>query len=386
MNEKKKLKVLHLASFSGNIGDIANHAGTRYLFQKYLDFDFVFSELEIREFYWKQRIFDDDFVSWANSFDLLLIGGGNYFELWVENSETGTSIDISLSRLSNIKVPTIFYSLGVDIGQGYTDKTAERFNRFMKAVLERENMFVCVRNDGSSKALNIVLSSQIAEKIPVMPDGGFFAAESLEKNFLMIEKENKKISINIAGDMLERRFNGHLTSKDFLQELSNACILLLESYSDLNIELVPHIWRDVTFIAELLSKIPDQYMRRRIKIASLNPTKAGLFDFLKGYAMSDLVLGMRFHANVCPISMNVPTKGLLNYPQVELLYEELLRPDRFQDVRSSGFGLKLAEKSLDDMKNLHLLRHQNQLLNKRLFEKANDVLKDLNEWLHKCVC
>ncbi len=59
---KKKLNVLHLASFSGNIGDNANHIGTRSQFAKNLDFELFFTELEIREFYWRQRLFDEEFV------------------------------------------------------------------------------------------------------------------------------------------------------------------------------------------------------------------------------------------------------------------------------------------------------------------------------------
>ena len=42
---------------------------------------------------------------------------------------------------------------------------------------------------------------------------------------------------------------------------------------------------------------------------------------------------MRFHANVCPIGLGTPTIGLVNYPQVKLLYEELNLENRFVDVR-----------------------------------------------------
>ena len=44
------MKILHLASFTGNIGDNANHSGFRYWFEKYND-EAEWTELEIREFY-----------------------------------------------------------------------------------------------------------------------------------------------------------------------------------------------------------------------------------------------------------------------------------------------------------------------------------------------
>ena len=118
-----------------------------------MDFRFEYTNLEIRDFYWKKKQFNKDFIDYANQFDLLIIGGGNYFELWVENSSTGTSIDIELNLLRQLKIPTIFYSLGVDIGQGYSKNSVKRFNDFLKTIIEQENLFFCVRNDGSKKAL-----------------------------------------------------------------------------------------------------------------------------------------------------------------------------------------------------------------------------------------
>ena len=76
------LRILHLASFSGNIGDNANHMGFRPWFAKQVGREVAWSNCEIREFYWKERAFDTDFVALANSYDALVIGGGNYFELW----------------------------------------------------------------------------------------------------------------------------------------------------------------------------------------------------------------------------------------------------------------------------------------------------------------
>ena len=93
------IRVLHIASFTGNIGDNANHMGFRPWFEKVSSVSVSWDNLEIREFYWKERKWDMDFVDLANSYDLVVIGGGNYFELWVEDSPTGTSI-IFLVRLT----------------------------------------------------------------------------------------------------------------------------------------------------------------------------------------------------------------------------------------------------------------------------------------------
>lgn len=377
---KRTLRVLHLASFAGNIGDLANHAGARRMLAEQLGFALEFTDLEIREFYWKQRSFDDDFVDYANSFDLVIIGGGNYFELWVDHSATGTSIDLSPERLAKLKVPTLFFALGVDTGQGYSAKSAERFNAFMMTVLERSDLFVCVRNDGSSRALREVLGEQTAAHIPTMPDGGFFADPA---GCRISDVDRNRIGINIAGDMLERRFDRGLDTEGFLRELADACCALMDAKPGLRIDLMPHIWRDSALISQLLPMIPDPYLRRRIAVGRLEPNETGLVDFLQAYRGVDLVLGMRFHANVCPIGMGVLSRGLLNYPQVEYLYEEIGMSDRLIDVRDAGFGKIIVDAVLTDLADLPVQRQRCIERVTLLRQQAFATLTQVDNWLHQ---
>lgn len=376
---RKNLRVLHLASFSGNIGDLANHAGARRMMVEQLGFTFEFTDLEIREFYWKQRSFDDAFVDYANSFDLLIIGGGNYFELWVDHSSTGTSIDITPERLARLTVPVAFYALGVDTGQGYSIRSAQRFSAFITALLDRCDRFVCVRNDGSRRALCEVLGEETAARIPTMPDGGFFADPA---GCRLPQSNHGRIGVNIAGDMLERRFDRGLSTEGFLRELADACRDLMDVQPALRIDLMPHIWRDSALIAQILPMIPDSYLRRRVAVGRLEPGESGLADFLQSYRSFDLVLGMRFHANVCPIGMGVPARGLLNYPQVERLYEELDMQDRLIDVREAGFGKRLVEAVLSDLADLPAQRRVCAERVACLHEQARATLKSLDNWLH----
>lgn len=376
---KKTLRVLQLASFAGNIGDLANHAGARRMLAERLGYTLEFTDLEIREFYWKQRSFDDTLIEYANSFDLLIIGGGNYFELWVDHSATGTSIDITPERLACLTVPTVFFALGVDTGQGYSAQSAQRFSAFMATALGRSDMFVCVRNDGSSRALREVLGEETAARIPTMPDGGFFADPA---GSLPTQGGSGRIGINIAGDMLERRFDRGLATEDFLREFAEACRDLMDARSELRIELMPHIWRDSALIAQLLPMIPDPYLRRRVTVGRLEPSETGLAGFLQSYRGFELVLGMRFHANVCPIGMGVPARGLLNYPQVERLYEELDLRDRLVDVRDAGFGKRLVDAVLSDLADLPAQRRVCVERLTHLNEQALATLKLLDDWLH----
>ncbi len=129
------LRLLHIASFSGNVGDNANHMGFRPWFEAHVDAPAAWTNLEIREFYWRERQWDAGLVEFINSHDMLIIGGGNYFELWVEQSPTGTSIAMDLKLFDEIKVPVFFNALGVDPGQGVPDTSRERFTAFLDKLL-----------------------------------------------------------------------------------------------------------------------------------------------------------------------------------------------------------------------------------------------------------
>ena len=364
----KHFNVLHLASFSGNIGDVANHAGARNLFNSYLDYSFSYTELEIREFYWKKRKFDRSFVTYANSFDLLIIGGGNYFELWPEGSATGTSIDIDLLNLQNLSVPTLFFALGVDLGLGCTPANAHKFNKFFNVLRNSNQFFVCVRNDGASKALQKVLVDKDTSNVPVMPDPAFFLP-SIDSD-KTIDK-SKCIGINIAGDMLDIRFAGVNSIESFIHEMAQACMKIMDLDDRITIKFIPHIWKDIQIISSLISKIEDNYMRRRVKVAGLDPNYGGLQSFIEEYKSCCYVFGMRFHANVCPIALGIPTRGLLSFPQIELLYEELGLTDRLIDVRIQGFAQKMIDIVYSDIVSAYPSN------NKKLYEQQRSQLKDL---------
>ena len=78
--KSKRIRILQLASFSGNIGDNISHIGFKNLLnQLHLDLDIT--RLEIRKFYNNynlsdKRFFNQELISEINSYDGCIIGGG----------------------------------------------------------------------------------------------------------------------------------------------------------------------------------------------------------------------------------------------------------------------------------------------------------------------
>jgi len=111
---------------------------------------------------------------------------------------------------------------------------------------------------------------------------------------------------------------------------------------DLSLVLMPHIYKDLDIIHRFIAKLAHPFRRTRVAVAPYltgENAQEYIFDL---YRKCDLVMGMRFHTNVCGIGLNVPTIGFITYPQIDNLYMELGLSDRALKVNEQGFKQKLA--------------------------------------------
>ena len=365
----KVLKTLHLASFNGNIGDNANHNGFYKYLNKNKDFKFAIDTLEIREFYWRKRSFDISFVKLVNTYDLLIIGGGNYFELWVDNSPTGTSIAIDLELLKQIKTPIVFNALGVDSGQGVSSRNIEKFRNFLDVLIERKD-FISIRNDGARQTIIKYIGKEYLEYIYHTVDAGFFTNISEPSNYY---KTKKYIAINIASDMPEVRFKD-ISYSNFLLVWQQFISDFLEEYNEYEIVIVPHIFRDIGFINDLLEILDDETRRTKISIAALTHGENSFDEVMSIYKNASIVLANRFHANVCSIGFGTPTIGLVNYKQIQELYNEL-ESDSYIDITKKSFNYKLLE----------LIRTVKPYKMIEIEKKYQTYIQSLNIWLNNYI-
>jgi polysaccharide pyruvyl transferase WcaK-like protein len=348
----KKLKALHVASFQGNIGDNANHTGFRNQFRTNVGLDVAYTEFEIRKVFWKQAAFDQQFVDLANSFDLVIVGGGNYFELWVENSATGTSFDISLELFKKIKTPMIFNALGVDPAQGAKESSVKKFREFLDLACSKGNVLLSCRNDGSMETLKTIVGEKYAAMFHHVPDAGFFT-ETKDFEHPELDPSKKNVVIQLAGDMLDTRFakttEDSISYEEFIKSMAEF-ICELYRKENINLILVPHIFRDLDIIHTLLNALPDSIRRGSLSVAPYLVGQKGQDYIFDIYKKADLVLGMRFHANVCALGLGTPVIGLVNYRQIEKLFDEMGLNAFKVDVNKQGFDQKLLVLSMTLLK------------------------------------
>lgn len=319
------MKILHLASFIGNIGDNASHLGFHNILRKIVGNNYEIEELEIRRFYKNynlpdKKLFDINFVNYANNFDLLFIGGGGFLDYWVESSYTGTTIDISEKVFDLIQIPVIFGSVGSLPHKPIPNGNKEKYERFLNYVDTRDNIQILLRNDGSKKHLTEVFGKELINHIPEILDNAFFF-QPVHNSILLTDKEF--VLINTTSDQLKMISSSNtLNEEDYHVELIKVINYFLKE-TNYDIIFALHIYKDIQEILVLLSDIDDFYIRSRIKIAPYIQGYTGANYIFNLYFQSSLNLGMRFHSNVCSINFGVPTIGLAALDRVVNMYESL---------------------------------------------------------------
>ncbi|NOR45863.1 MAG: hypothetical protein GQ534_09785 [Candidatus Delongbacteria bacterium] len=378
-----KFKVLHIASFIGNIGDNANHEGFRKKLKEYIGYDFIFTEMEIRDFYFNtgKRSFDSDFIDEANKYDLVIFGGGNFFEISFPRSKTGTTFDIDLDVLKNIKTKIFFNGVGFDPSKGAAVIEINKFESLIDFIATDDRFFVTFRNDGSIIDFKKIYSKK-KYTINVVPDGGFFYKPK-DTPSSILDDSRKYISINIAGDMLNLRFNEKLNSisfNKFVDAFSEMLNIFLESYMDYDIIFTAHIFKDFYAINEILNSLNDMMVRKRVRVAPYIQGK-GFGQIFNIYKNSELVIANRFHANVCSIGMNIPTIGINNYPKIRKMYNEINLNERVIDVTNANFADKLLSEIISSIKSKTEIVKKYEKVNKVLENDIFKIYSELKKWI-----
>lgn len=319
------MRVLHIASFTGNVGDNASHSGF-YNVLSSISSAYEVDSVEIRRFYRQYSggdalCFDDRFIGYANKYDLVVFGGGGFLDYWVPGSSTGTTLDINQDLVRKISVPTLLVSMGCFPHREVPEGNVHRFRLFLDALLENPMVRIAVRNDGSRESIERDIGGKYVAEIPEILDNGFFYGKSKEAWF---PSGRQYVALNVADDqirMLSHR-RGPIDEDAYyrqLGELVRAVVLHL----GYDVVLVPHIYGDLRAIVRLFEELDDHIVRRHVSVAPSVQGEQGADLIFSIYRRASAVVATRFHANVCSIAMGKPVIGLAVLDRVEYLYRSL---------------------------------------------------------------
>ena len=323
-----------MASFQGNVGDVASHRAFRTWFESlFPNLEIQWLDIEIRNFYRDTDLAWEIFDGAVSRSNCLIIGGGNFLELWPENSPTGTSLPFSRKEMEDLSVPIFINSVGVDDGQGVGQSASQNFAEFINSFVDNNRNLLSVRNDGSLSVMQRFLNPENWNKCFELPDHAFFTNWTSEVTDF--QKTRITIGINLAIDMPEIRFSKYNQDAfEFLSQLALTLDRLLDFHDILDLRFIPHMYSDMKAISFILGELKDTHRRERATVTTYD-TRANSQEFLEAYSQLDGVVGMRFHSHVFGISKGIPVFSLNSYPQIEKLLNniglESIKSYDFQD-------------------------------------------------------
>lgn len=381
-----KIKALHIASFNGNIGDNANHNGFRKRLEETLNRKITYTNLEMREFYqsWNLRDFNSsEFIDLCNNHDLVIFGGGNFFELKWDYSSTGTTINLNEDTIDKINTPILFHGVGCDVAKGASQNAIDKFEKFLDKVTNDSNILMSVRNDGSYETIQSLYGNKYDQSIIPVPDGAFFF-ETENYDFPELSSDYKSIGINVVNDMKDIRFNAEdqeaISYDEFIKTFSSQVNNFLKENNEYQVIFYPHIYSDLLSIYEIISKLDDPVRRRRAVVAPLL-TGEGSEKYIFGlYRHCEFIMGMRFHTNVCSIAQNIPTIALSSYKKIDDLYGEISLTNRIVKVNETGFEKELEKLMNQTKKNIPEISKEYQKVNETIYDQSLSFYDTVAKW------
>ena len=375
----EKMRVLHLASFKGNIGDLINNSCIHEQLNSIDGLEFVFVEEEIRQYY-GGIVFSEGFIEYVNSFDLFLVGGGSFFDLWVTNTNSGVTINLSEEQCKKITTKVLFYGLGCKEDFGIGEGSVAKFQKILDCVNKQENIMVSVRNDGTKEMFSKLFPEHLLKNVSLIPDNGFFFNISKRLKGIC---GSPVIGINIGGDNLDvSRYNKDVTYSQFLNTLVET---ITHVYKNNNAKFIlfSHIYKDIKVIHDICELLDDVIIRNNVTCAPYNSGDTGyVFEhILPLYKMCDVVITNRFHGNIIAIGNNIPSIGLGDLKTIENLYKSLGLEHRCIDTKTKDCKkelISLIESSLEDKDNI---KQSYKKIVESLYTTNTTFLDKVGKWL-----
>lgn len=364
-------KIYHLASFNGNYGDKISHLGIYNILNNY---DVEIEKEEIREYYTNSKLkksFNQEFVDKINNFDLFILGGGGFFDYWVDESNTGTTFNITIELFRKIKVPIFFSSLGAKPHKNIPPGNKEKFKLFLQEIEKKNNCFYFLRNDGTKENLvnnfNINLNSTFISSF----DNAFFNKNFFRKKALNIKQSY--VIINIAHDQLLMRetYDNDFSVSDFYLNFSKVIDYLSKNY---NILFALHIPTDVTFVQNILNLLSPNILKNKVYIGEYGPSLTITKKIIKSYNNAEFILAGRYHSNITGFLCNTKTIGVPILSRVSALHKS---------VNSDGCLTHPYKNILEEVK---IIRKKNELINYQklknsIFNEKKKIVRVLDKIL-----
>jgi hypothetical protein len=246
--------------------------------------------------------------------------------------------------LAEIQVPFLRTRVGCIPHREVPEGNVERLRGFLDAALERPNVRIAIRNDGSRLSFQREIGAHYLDAIPEVLDNGFFFDPVARIDTGAYGEDYVCINLTVDQIRMRSEYRGEIDEPRYLAQLRDF-VEFAANELGLRVVFVPHIYSDIFAISRLLETLDAFLLRTRVVVAPHLQDDAGAHHLFAIYKSARMVVGTRFHANVCSLAMGRPTVGLMALDRVKHMFDSVGFPESYVPL-DEGFSDKLKDRLL----------------------------------------
>lgn len=327
---KSDINLSHITYYaSNNVGDTVLSDTVRTGFEHFFDETLSWCLYDVSD-----RVSKKEIEKFNASSAIVIGGGGLFLPDTNRNSLSGWQWSYSPEQLEAITKPIVLFSVGYNYF-----RNQEVDNRFVSSLtdLVRKSSFVGLRNHGSIRTVQSLLSPEIAQKVVFQP---CLTTLISKIGYVLPEKQkNNNIAINIAYDRIEARLGVH--KKEILSSVAEAAKEL--ERKGYNIFYIAHISKDLEFV----NFLHEMNVKAKVVCAS-SWSSQKLINF---YRNMDFVIGMRGHAQMIPFGVDTQILTLGSHDKMKWFLEDINAEDWYIELTEDPSSLK--ERIIDKFSTIH---------------------------------
>ena len=281
-------------------------------------------------------------IDWINRSRGLIIGGGGLFLSDTnKNPVSGWQWPASAEAIRAIEVPTAVFAVGYNRFRGQAEFDPV-FTESLTALVEK-SAFVGLRNHGSISAIKGYLPAELRPKVVYQPCMTTLIGEIYPERTGPLG--SGVIALNCAFDRAALRLgeNGDAV----LESIGRAVGRLAKTHE---IRYYSHLGGDLRFLP-VLDRLGVPY--RLVNLSGVTPG-----EVLEAYAVPDLVIGMRGHAQMIPFGMGVPILSLVTHDKMRWFLEDIEHPEWAIEVPGQDLEEEIVSKAGEIMADPDAVREQ----------------------------
>jgi polysaccharide pyruvyl transferase WcaK-like protein len=339
-SSSRPLSLVHLVNArSANVGNGALSDGAELVLSEDLGRPLAFRREAWDDYTFGVKPFDARFVEQINAADAMIVGGAVALNGQPYYPNAGMRFDLPQELWAGIRKPVVFYGLSHRHWASRTYHHADKLRWALSHILDRKDMLLALRNDGTREWLEETLGFA-DERMHIMPDPGVFVPADHDGTYHEFVDGKLNVILAFNDEDREHRFRPLETRARIIEGMARAIEGMLAEY-DANVVIVPHYFDDFRMAAEFIDACKPQLAHQCMTACGLSGL-AGSRHFYGRYLKADIAISMRVHSMSPCIGLGVPMVPLVTQARMT----DFLADCGLADLAVDAFAPDLTERLL----------------------------------------